>query len=474
MDNAIRKILGDVLRYHKSSIHSPKFIKCKDWYKHYKSENIPSEYSDYARDIEYDYQYGISKLSLLKTAFFASTSGSTGNMKIIPHSNRSLNNYFTSTFSLFRNLIQQQSIISLIGKNLLITGKSIDSFSPHSVPVGSISGRIASKMYKIAPFLFTYSLDKTSSLAPISRYNCILNSFNPKKIVSVIGTNPYIIHKFLSDRISLYPHLNNELVYTNLDKEYPNLKYIICLTGHPLKWHAEQLKKAFNFKISIYDPGVGASEGIFSSGGFSGESIGFPVIKNRSQFIEFKPLNEDPIAAHYDIRNFVGCKVESLITTDYGFKRYQMNDIYFVRSKVDKYFLEFCGKKEKTFSFASERINESNINVLFNKLASYLDFVITDFVFYFEKESGDLGRYVFLISTDDFRVKNFKKTLYKESDIADRLLQELNPEYRNSRKSNFLLSASLKIDNNTVSSFRTNKYLFEKQEKEVLYIKNYL
>jgi len=470
MEQSQRKNLHRILERNLKNQFDLSFLEKKDWYNYYRKFIPETTYSNYLKDIEYDFQLGISKISKNKTTFFATTSGVDGKYKIIPHSRSSLRNYYNSSLGLFFNLIKKQGVSKVIGKNLLVTGKPTDSYTRHDVPIGSISGMIASKIHQLAPPFFTYSPDKAGALEPKARYKYILDSFNPELISGIIGTNPYIIHKFLSDKISSKGLLNNSLLYNGLDKFYPKVKFIICLNGHPLKWHSEQLLKAFNNSVNVYDPGIGASEGIFTCGGFSSNPIGFPIRSNKSQFIEYKPLNGDSSTANFSIKEFLGDLVEPIITTEYGFKRYLIEDIYKVISYKHKYALEFIGKKEKIYSNASERIHESNIYELIKKYSDITKICITDYVFYFEKISGDLGRYTFVISTNDFRLKEVEKDVFKSADILDKIFQDINPEYRNSRKNNFLLPASIRLDNDFIPKFRTSKIHFNKQEKEQTYI----
>jgi|GEM_PF-4728581 hypothetical protein len=462
--------LKKILNRHLGNEFPVRHFEKKDWYTRYKNDISETNYSDYSSDIEYDFNFGKSSISILKTSFFATTSGMNCSVKYIPHSDLSLNNYLLSSFSLFQNLIKQYGFLNLFSKTLLIVGRSRDSFSPKNVPTGSISGKIAAKIYNIAPFLFTYSPEYASKLNSADRYKLILNSFKPNSISGIIGTNPFIIHKYLSDKISPRGIDNHDLCYGGLEKAYPKLKYIICLNGQPLKWHCDQLRKAFNDTVKIYDPGVGASEGIFTSGGFSNDPLGLPIVNNKSQFIEYKPLNGNSSTANYDIREFLGCLIEPIITTDYGFKRYLIGDTYRVVKYQGNYTLEFTGKKEKVFSNASERICESNVYDLMRKYSAITNIEITDYVFYFEKISGSLGRYVFVISTNDYRVKNIQRSVFNTIDVIDKVFQDINPEYKNSRLNNFILPATLKFDNNFIPMYRTKKDQFDKQEKEQIYL----
>jgi hypothetical protein len=239
-----------------------------------------------------------------------------------------------------------------------------------------------------------------------------------------------------------------------------------------MRWHADQLKRAFDNKIKIFDPGIGASEGLFTSGCLSFDSIGTPIVNNGSQFIEYLPIDSPPKYANFHPNDFLGCKVEPLLTNDSGLVRYKIEDVYKVICDNGMYMLEFLGKKEKVFSFATERVFESNIYELMKRYSQSSNTDIVDYAFYYENVSGSLGRYVFIISINDFRLKNQINEIQPNSLLFDSLLQDINPEYKNSRLNNTILPAEIRVNNDLIRKIRTPKFGLNRQEKELIFLTN--
>lgn len=199
-------------------------------------------------------------------------------------------------------------------------------------------------------------------------------------------------------------------------------------------------------RIDIIDPGVGASEAIFTNGGYSNKPIGTPS-NGKDTYIEWMPLSGSMKDADTKLDNFLGEEVEPLLTSSNGFARYRIGDKYIVNKHNNKLMLNFLSRKNTVYSITTERITAEAIESIITQLNSEYNLKINDYICALHRELDNLnfvGRYYFAVSSRRGSYKNI--SVEKIRNRLDSLLIKSNPEFRNARISGkFLFKPQLVI-----------------------------
>ncbi|GAI37515.1 unnamed protein product, partial [marine sediment metagenome] len=130
--------------------------------------------------------------------------------------------------------------------------------------------------------------------------------------------------------------------------------------------------------------------------------------------------------------------VEPLITSVNGFVRYRIGDLYLVKNLDNRYVLEFKHRSISQVSLGIERISEEDIYQVVNRTIRSLGLKVSDYICLSEDRGSLAGRYWFLLSTPEYNNKLL--VIEKAETLIDKIFQEINIEFKNSRTENrFLL-----------------------------------
>jgi hypothetical protein len=388
-------------------------------------------YNDYQEKIEHDLNNGVSLLSRKKTIFFATTSGMSGIPKIIPHNRPSINNYLYAVTPIYLRILSKYWKYLLKGKIVPVVGKKEDSKSPQNISLGSMTGYMTKLFYHLCPVLYSYSPIFAEKLKGEERFNYILDSIVKKPIAGILGSNPYLIKKLLEDAKEMICLGKNE----NMLEVFPRLKFISCITGQPATYHSKQLAEFLDNKVDICDYGVSASEAAYTSGLLTTEPIG-TLVPCLNSLIEWIPIDENPNQANTFIEDFIGCRVQPLLTSSNGFIRYKISDEYLVEKRNDKPILRFLKRSEDIYSVTFEKVTSENVELVMQEFQKQTNIKIKDYICIVQNNPDDKGKYLFIISLKDARYVQVQKFINSYSELIDKIFCEKNPEYRNARINN--------------------------------------
>ena len=210
-------------------------------------------------------------------------------------------------------------------------------------------------------------------------------------------------------------------------KAWPNLVFLNGAGGDGLAVYDRKIKEKFSGGglINIYS-GVTASEGLWSLP-VKADSLD-SMLAAGSAFMEFLPVEagDDFSQAVLMDQLEVGKIYELIITNVNGFYRYRMSDAVKVTGYQNKTpLVEFMYRVNKTISVALEKTTEQALDQTVERTAKELGFFLSDYCIYPDSDSNP-GRYTFLIEPGiegiGCDLKTLEECIYKH-------LSEANPRY---------------------------------------------
>ncbi len=212
-----------------------------------------------------------------------------------------------------------------------------------------------------------------------------------------------------------------------MKKAWPKLMFIHGAGGDGLAVYDRKIKEKFSGGglINLY-AGVNASEGLWSLP-IKADSLD-SMLAAGSAFMEFLPVEagDDFSKAVLMDQVEVGKIYELIITNVNGFYRYRMSDALKVTGFQNKTpLVEFMYRVNKTVSVALEKTTEQALDQTVERVAKELGFFLSDYCIYPDGESNP-GKYTFLIEPGiegtGCDLKTLEECIYKH-------LSEANPRY---------------------------------------------
>ena len=204
---------------------------------------------------------------------------------------------------------------------------------------------------------------------------------------------------------------------------WPNFRFLAGIGTAGFSTYTGKLKEYFGPTIHFYMYGVQASEAVFSTPIRidSGESVLIP----ESVFYEFLPIESSDYSQLLTLDQLeIGKNYEVVMTNLSGFYRYKMRDVVHVVGKYNNTpTIEFLFRADQTVNLVGEKTTEYALREVVKKTAKECGFEMVDYCMYPNPETVPV-RYEFLIEPaqlpDDFDME-------KARDILDKNLAIANP-----------------------------------------------
>jgi hypothetical protein len=368
-----KKILKKIIKRNKNTEYGKKYSFSKIKTIEDFQKQVPIiKYNDIIEDIEEIKKGKQNILTKDKVIYFASTSGTTSKIKLIPVTKQRIKNY-NKEFALWAVYVLKDYVKIANGKTLYFAGPYFEGKTKGKIPYGSISGYL--------PFKSPWYVKKKIS-NPINVYNEM--NFNKKikkmaihalqeNITQIAFTAPIEAILFLDyikenkDKLIKIIKKKNSKRAEYLSKIddfkainiWPNIGLVSCFRSKTNEMYIDTLMEKIGKKIEVRDPGINASEGRISIGiskdGISG------VLPLNTTFFEFIDFNKEKKEVITVDKLKLNRKYKVIITTQEGLYRYDMGDVvkvtgFFKRIPEIKFFT-----RENYLNIAGELAYEDEI-----------------------------------------------------------------------------------------------------------------
>jgi hypothetical protein len=368
-----KKILLKIIKKNKNTEYGQKYnfkyLKSIEEYKKY----VPIiKFNEIYNEVERIKAGEKNILTKDKVVYFASTSGTTSKVKLVPITKQRIKNY-NKEFALWAVYVLKDYVKIANGKTLYFAGPYFEGKTKGKIPYGSISGYLPHK----SPW---YIKRKISN--PITLYNEMNFDKKIKKmaiyallenITQIAFTTPIEAILFLD-----YIKENREKLIKIIKKKnlkraeylenikdfkainiWPNIGLVSCFRSKTNELYIDTLMKKIGKKIEIRDPGINASEGRISIGiGKDGISGVLPLNMTFFEFIEEGKEKQEPVTVE---KLKLNKKYKVIITTQEGLYRYDMGDIIKVTGFFKKIPLVKFFNRENYLNIAGELAYEDEI-----------------------------------------------------------------------------------------------------------------
>ncbi len=439
-----KKILKKIIKRNKNTEYGKKYSfskikKIEDFQK-----QVPIiKYNDIIEDIEEIKKGKQNILTKDKVIYFASTSGTTSKIKLIPVTKQRIKNY-NKEFALWAVYVLKDYVKIANGKTLYFAGPYFEGKTKGKIPYGSISGYLPYK----SPW---YVKKKISN--PINVYNEM--NFNKKikkmaihalqeNITQIAFTAPIEAILFLDyikenkDKLIKIIKKKNSKRAEYLSKIddfkainiWPNIGLVSCFRSKTNEMYIDTLMEKIGKKIEVRDPGINASEGRISIGiskdGISG------VLPLNTTFFEFIDFNKEKKEVITVDKLKLNRKYKVIITTQEGLYRYDMGDVvkvtgFFRKIPEIKFFT-----RENYLNIAGELAYEDEIVKALKKSFTEEKFKVKHYtVIPHLKDLSKKPRYEILIDLEENKTE---KEIIKLKEKIDLNLKETINDYKQMRE----------------------------------------
>lgn len=409
-------------------------------------------------------------------AYFAITSGTTGEPKTIPITSDFLYDYHEENrISIHRAIIYAPEII--FGKILILGGSAIEGYIK-DIPFGSITGilfgtfpksilshvAIPSEFYNIMSYeTRLYLISRIALESNITSVVCVSPGSLLVLAEIINSTAARLIKEIELGRISNLGNMSKDLQYYLLKNLRPNprkaefLKKALKQNGRlipkdiwSIKLLSSYLKEGSEIQwnkihdyygnIKLMDPGIVASEGRCSVGLYG--NLKCTAVVPLASFTEFIPVNDinctviksnsETLLPHELCE---GTLYSPVLSSANGLIRYSIGDVVkVVKIQQGIPFIEYIGRISGVLSIAGEKLTEMQfkkaIEILGNK-----GFIILDWAVFIDTTQV-IPNYVFVCSPFD---------LQNKETVLDEIIQELNPSYKRKRIQMLLRPIKIKL-----------------------------
>lgn len=334
---------------------------------------------------------------------FGLTSGTTGNPKTIPITDRYVKR-FRQTYSIWSTRILRDHPGLVEGKYLAMYSDWRETFTDKGVPCGAVTGLLASlqppwiRKRMVAPPQVSRIKDPAVKEAAVLHHalaheTVLWTSANPSTLLRLarsLAKNLDDLLRGLSD--GTFPHLSEldpahrnhpdfrpnperaRLIGQRIEAGgnvfpttiWPNLQILSCWMGGTLTPYLSGLRSQIP-GADIRDPGLMASEGRFTIPIDDNTASGVPDLN--SLFFEFHPADGDekvpigsaePLLLSHEVE--VGKKYFLIFSCDWGLYRYHIDDIVEVTGRIgDVPLIRFVRKGSGYSSITGEKLSEDQV-----------------------------------------------------------------------------------------------------------------
>jgi hypothetical protein len=439
-----KKILKKIIKRNKNTEYGKKYSFSKIKTIEDFQKQVPIiKYNDIIEDIEEIKKGKQNILTKDKVIYFASTSGTTSKIKLIPVTKQRIKNY-NKEFALWAVYVLKDYVKIANGKTLYFAGPYFEGKTKGKIPYGSISGYL--------PFKSPWYVKKKIS-NPINVYNEM--NFNKKikkmaihalqeNITQIAFTAPIEAILFLDyikenkDKLIKIIKKKNSKRAEYLSKIddfkainiWPNIGLVSCFRSKTNEMYIDTLMEKIGKKIEVRDPGINASEGRISIGiskdGISG------VLPLNTTFFEFIDFNKEKKEVITVDKLKLNRKYKVIITTQEGLYRYDMGDVvkvtgFFKRIPEIKFFT-----RENYLNIAGELAYEDEIVKALKKSFTEEKFKVKHYtVIPHLKDLSKKPRYEILIDLEENKTE---KEIIKLKEKIDLNLKETINDYKQMRE----------------------------------------
>jgi len=448
---------------------------------HFKDIHSISDYQSNVPVVEYsqlkDYNHTHTHLEgngliVGQPVHFSTTSGSTGQPKLIPISERGFKfeKLFTKA-SMYILQKQQPDVFS--GKILQITSQAIEGYTQSEIEYGSATGQIGKNYPNMIKEKYvihesTYAIEDFES-----RYYCILRQSIEQPLSLIVTENPstlillsHLLMKWEKELIEdifrgtiqkkfqsvhtngilqtltpnpkLAHHIRSMIAQSEFKTltpqiVWPDLNAIVCWTGGNCAHYLKQIPEYFGGHVSIQDPGYLAGEVRGAIPLTLNSPTGLPAFNhNFYEFVLIADINEtNPI--FYTLENVEqGQQYYIFITNESGLYRYNIHDIVEINDKYENVpMFEFIQKAKDITSLVGENLYEQQVRKIIESCAYSHNMELSFYIVYANQRRNGYDLY---IQSENIHFEN-ADILAK---IIDDALQNENIEYKQNRKSSKL------------------------------------
>jgi len=364
------------------------------------------DYEDYQEWIEMIMKGESNVLCSEKVKYLALSSGTTSPSKYIPFT-EALKTEFSSAVNVWIYTLLRQFPKIKRGSQFWIVSPASTADVPESkVPIGfepdsAYFGKLEKRLIRAilaVPEEFAQIKSSENYLYAISLFLLrksnlrLISVWNPGMLISILQfikehhknlirdikkgeanlpdaqiDNDYTIVspflKKLPKRAKFLARINFEEENFNCNIIWTRLQLISCWTDSWAKAFLDEIQSLFP-GVRIQGKGLLATEGVVS---ITLKGILYPVLAVNSHFYEFRDLNTNAIhQAHELVKDK---QYEVIITTGGGFYRYNLHDIVKIKGFYCSLpLMEFVGKSDKVSDLTGEKLNESHVEDIIDKL----------------------------------------------------------------------------------------------------------
>lgn len=298
--------------------------------------------------------------------YWAMTSGTSGTHKFIPHTEKSLKNWYRGVFRAISPFILKNPNCNLFDYRFLtIVGPALlDKIG--SIPAGYISGIIPQVLEGFKEL--NISNENINEITDYKeKMNTILKiAINYPNLIAIAGISTFSINFFNYAKNNAYdvlknePNFNDLLTYfnedktLNLNKVWPSLKFFLS-TGVNIDSYRDKLNTMF--------PGIWISNlysGTEGAYAFTIDPNDDGMLLNLDlYYFEFKDINTNLVYPLSEVK--LKKPYEVIITTYNGLYRYTNGDIIEFTSTVPPK-IKVLGRSNLIINLAGEKLSEGEIN----------------------------------------------------------------------------------------------------------------
>jgi len=295
------------------------------------------EYTDILPEIERlkNGEQGI--LTAAQVEYFASTSGTTSGVKLVPVTKERVQSLKTE-FIIWLRLTLKGHLKDALGKILYIAGPYLEGYTEGGIPYGSISGYLiykgpewVKKRLAIPVEVFNeFDYEKKLYLMAYHALQSNVTHLGFTTSIEVLLLFDYIRKhwdELVGDISRVNPRRGKKLRMIKDPKPahiWPKMRLANCFMTETSKIYMQTLMDVIGRDIVVRDPGINASEGRISLGICKDQISGYPAVYNT--FFEFQDYDDpERVLLIHELEE--GHRYKIILTTSEGLYRYNTGDV---------------------------------------------------------------------------------------------------------------------------------------------------
>jgi len=362
---------------------------------------------------------------------WASTSGPDNEPKLVPYTEPFIRFYRKANFRLFRQIFHRHPQVFL-GKILVLAGRGEVGKTPTGLTIGSASGLMLRRLNVPARIILACRGEQVDEVCDENRFAHIAGLCCTQDVRCVLATSPTFIFGLLEELTKTLNASNEELGKT-AQEVWPNLRLICCPTGGYAGWHVRQLVSILP-NTEIWDTGLGATEGHFTSTMCLPEPVGLPnsdiyII----ELVETSSYYEGAVKRIWSVEEAeTGRVYELVISAINGFLRYRIGDLVIPEDYGNHRCLRFHSRVTPELSKFGERITDNQLRTAIERAEVKTDIYLRHLLV-LEPRPEQRKSHFTIIATPSYPIQVPLQKSQIFGKVVDETLQEININYFNMR-----------------------------------------